>query len=80
MSATGTHDVAPRMVLVAPNGPFHAVSHGRSRRELSLDPPHPDRHAGLPASGLLHSFTEEQIDRALRVNLRAPMQPARPAR
>ncbi len=29
--------------------------------------------AGLPASGLLESFTEEQIDRALRVNLRAPM-------
>jgi len=31
-------------------------------------------NAGLPASGLLDSFTEEQIDRALRVNLRAPMQ------
>jgi short-subunit dehydrogenase len=30
-------------------------------------------NAGLPASGLLESFTEEQIDRALMVNLRAPM-------
>ena len=30
-------------------------------------------NAGLPASGLLDSFTEEQIDRALMVNLRAPM-------
>ncbi|MEA2190612.1 MAG: hypothetical protein QOI73_733 [Solirubrobacteraceae bacterium] len=30
-------------------------------------------NAGLPASGRLESFTEEQIDRALRVNLRAPM-------
>ncbi|MGI8731213.1 MAG: SDR family NAD(P)-dependent oxidoreductase [Solirubrobacteraceae bacterium] len=30
-------------------------------------------NAGLPASGRLDSFTEEQIDRALLVNLRAPM-------
>jgi short-subunit dehydrogenase len=30
-------------------------------------------NAGLPASGLLDSFSEEQIDRALDVNLRAPM-------
>jgi short-subunit dehydrogenase len=30
-------------------------------------------NAGLPASGLLDSFTAEQIDRALMVNLRAPM-------
>ena len=30
-------------------------------------------NAGLPASGRLVSFTEEQIDRALTVNLRAPM-------
>jgi short-subunit dehydrogenase len=29
--------------------------------------------AGLPASGRLRSFTEEQIDRALHVNLRAPI-------
>jgi len=25
MSATGTHDVAPRMVLVVLNGPFHTL-------------------------------------------------------
>jgi short-subunit dehydrogenase len=30
-------------------------------------------NAGLPASGRLESFTAEQIDRALMVNLRAPM-------
>jgi short-subunit dehydrogenase len=30
-------------------------------------------NAGLPASGLLTSFTQEEIDRALAVNLRAPM-------
>jgi len=30
-------------------------------------------NAGLPASGRLASFSEEQIDRALNVNLRAPM-------
>jgi len=30
-------------------------------------------NAGLPGSGKLETFTEEQIDRALRVNLRAPM-------
>jgi short-subunit dehydrogenase len=30
-------------------------------------------NAGLPASGRLDSFSEEQIDRALNVNLRAPM-------
>jgi short-subunit dehydrogenase len=30
-------------------------------------------NAGLPASGRLESFTEEQIDRALLVNLRAPI-------
>jgi short-subunit dehydrogenase len=30
-------------------------------------------NAGLPASGLLESFTLEQIDRALDVNLRAPI-------
>jgi short-subunit dehydrogenase len=30
-------------------------------------------NAGLPGSGTLASFSEEQIDRALRVNLRAPM-------
>jgi short-subunit dehydrogenase len=30
-------------------------------------------NAGLPASGVLRSFSEEQIDRALAVNLRAPM-------
>jgi short-subunit dehydrogenase len=31
-------------------------------------------NAGLPASGVLGSFSPEQIDRALDVNLRAPMQ------
>jgi uncharacterized protein len=31
-------------------------------------------NAGLPASGPLDDFTPEQIDRALDVNLRAPMQ------
>lgn len=31
-------------------------------------------NAGLPASGELDSFTPEQIDRALEVNLRAPIQ------
>ena len=31
-------------------------------------------NAGLPASGALDGFTPEQIDRALDVNLRAPMQ------
>ncbi|MDA0165082.1 SDR family NAD(P)-dependent oxidoreductase [Solirubrobacter ginsenosidimutans] len=30
-------------------------------------------NAGLPGSGRLHSFTPEQIDRALDVNLRAPI-------
>ena len=30
-------------------------------------------NAGLPASGGLHSFSEEEIDRALTVNLRAPI-------
>jgi len=30
-------------------------------------------NAGLPGSGGLHSFTVEEIDRALTVNLRAPM-------
>jgi short-subunit dehydrogenase len=30
-------------------------------------------NAGIPGSGLLESFTVEQIDRALDVNLRAPM-------
>lgn len=30
-------------------------------------------NAGVPASGRLQSFTEEQIDRALLVNLRAPI-------
>jgi short-subunit dehydrogenase len=30
-------------------------------------------NAGLPGSGALTSFSEEQIDRALTVNLRAPM-------
>jgi short-subunit dehydrogenase len=30
-------------------------------------------NAGLPASGLLESFTAEEIDRALEVNLRAPI-------
>lgn len=34
-------------------------------------------NAGLPASGRLESFTEEQIDRALLVNLRAPIMLAR---
>ena len=34
-------------------------------------------NAALPASGLLESFTEEEIDRALDVNLRAPMHLAR---
>jgi len=34
-------------------------------------------NAGLPASGRLQSFTEEQIDRALLVNLRAPIMLAR---
>ncbi len=34
-------------------------------------------NAGLPASGPLDGFTPEQIDRALDVNLRAPMQLAR---
>src|SRR3954464_6766314 len=31
-------------------------------------------NAGLPASGEVGSFTQEQLDRALDVNLRAPMQ------
>lgn len=34
-------------------------------------------NAGLPASGAVADFTPEQIDRALDVNLRAPMQLAR---
>lgn len=34
-------------------------------------------NAGLPGSGKLDSFSAEQIDRALDVNLRAPMQLAR---
>jgi short-subunit dehydrogenase len=34
-------------------------------------------NAALPASGRLESFTPEEIDRALDVNLRAPMQLAR---
>jgi short-subunit dehydrogenase len=34
-------------------------------------------NAGLPASGKLDSFTAEQIDRALRVNLEAPIQMTR---
>jgi short-subunit dehydrogenase len=34
-------------------------------------------NAGLSASGLLESFTPEQIDRAIDVNLRVPMQLAR---
>jgi uncharacterized protein len=34
-------------------------------------------NAALPASGRLESFTTEEIDRALDVNLRAPMQMAR---
>ena len=34
-------------------------------------------NAGLPASGTLDSFTAEQVDRSLAVNLRAPMQLAR---
>jgi short-subunit dehydrogenase len=34
-------------------------------------------NAGLPASGQLMSFSEEELDRALDVNLRAPMQLAR---
>ena len=36
-------------------------------------------NAALPASGELDSFTPEQIDRALDVNLRAPIQMARAA-
>jgi short-subunit dehydrogenase len=34
-------------------------------------------NAGLPASGALDTFTPEEIDRAVAVNLRAPMQLAR---
>jgi uncharacterized protein len=34
-------------------------------------------NAALPASGLLESFSEEEIDRALNVNLRAPIQLSR---
>src|SRR6266480_4773700 len=34
-------------------------------------------NAALPASGWLDSFSPEEIDRALDVNLRAPMQMAR---
>jgi short-subunit dehydrogenase len=34
-------------------------------------------NAALPASGHLHSFSEEEIDRALAVNLRAPIVLAR---
>ena len=34
-------------------------------------------NAGLPASGLLTDFTSEQVSRALRVNLEAPMLMAR---
>src|SRR3954466_13891688 len=30
-------------------------------------------HAGLPGSGRLDSFSDEEVDRALAVNLRAPM-------
>ena len=36
-------------------------------------------NAGLPASGRLEEFTPEQIDRALDVNLRAPLHLARAA-
>jgi len=34
-------------------------------------------NAGLPGSGRLDSFSEDEIDRALRVNLRAPIMMAR---
>ena len=34
-------------------------------------------NAGLPASGKLDGFTSEQVDRALRVNLEAPIQMTR---
>ncbi|HEX5762366.1 MAG TPA: SDR family NAD(P)-dependent oxidoreductase [Solirubrobacterales bacterium] len=34
-------------------------------------------NAGLPAAGWLHDFTSEQVTRALRVNLEAPMLMAR---
>ena len=34
-------------------------------------------NAALPASGVVEDFTPEEIDRALEVNLRAPMQMAR---
>jgi short-subunit dehydrogenase len=34
-------------------------------------------NAGLPASGRLESFTQEQLQRALRVNLESPMRMAR---
>ena len=34
-------------------------------------------NAGLPASGRLESFTQEQLGRALRVNLESPMRMAR---
>ncbi len=34
-------------------------------------------NAGLPASGRLDSFTQEQIERALRVNLESPVRMAR---
>ncbi|HEY1538379.1 MAG TPA: SDR family NAD(P)-dependent oxidoreductase, partial [Solirubrobacteraceae bacterium] len=47
-----------------------------SVRALAADHPDVDiliANAGLPASGGLQSFTEEQIDRALLVNLRAPI-------
>src|SRR3954467_10720173 len=36
-------------------------------------------NAGLPASGRLEEFTPEELDRALDVNLRAPLQLARAA-
>jgi NADP-dependent 3-hydroxy acid dehydrogenase YdfG len=36
-------------------------------------------NAGLPASGRLEEFAPDQVDRALDVNLRAPLQLARPA-
>ena len=52
------------------------LSDAESVRALAASHGHIDiliANAGLPASGRLESFTEQQIDRALRVNLRAPM-------
>ena len=56
--------------LVEPDAPARLVAEAGDVDVLVAN-------AALPASGELDSFTPEQIDRALAVNLRAPIQLAR---